>query len=174
MSQEARHTSLPVFALDLYAGDGIASRCLSWQDDLGVDVTVLLMAAWAGARGRVLSLEDVAQACSGIEPWRTQVVAPLRQMRRRLKAALGPVSVEDATALRETIKAAELESEMIALRTLAACCPSGRTGVGRDEALRSNIAAVMRRYSANAAAAPQDIEAFVSAALAVRIDVERS
>jgi len=76
------------------------------QDRRGLDVNVLLFAAWAGAVcGVRLSPEELARIDSAIADWRAEVVRPLRAVRRRVKG-------EDA-ALYERLKAAELAAERI-------------------------------------------------------------
>ena len=94
------------FSLAVYARPGVPAACLDLQDRLGLDVNVLLFAAWAGLGcGVRLSAEDLARVDSAIAPWRAEVVRPLRAVRRRVKG-------EDA-ALYDQLKAAELAAERI-------------------------------------------------------------
>jgi uncharacterized protein (TIGR02444 family) len=113
------------FATRTYAGAGDA--CLALQDGYGVDVPLLLFAAWIGeTRGVALSPDAVAEADGWIRDWRREVVQPLRAVRRRLKDA-------GAETLRQTVKAAELESERVAL-TILEDLSVGWTGAAIDAA----------------------------------------
>lgn len=108
----AASPDLWTFATGKYAHCGEA--CLALQDGYGVDVTLLLFAAWIGeTRGVALTAETVAEADGWIAEWRREVVQPLRAVRRRLKTA-------EAEALRQTVKSAELGAERTALSILEA------------------------------------------------------
>lgn len=120
------------FAAATYAEAGEA--CLALQDSYGVDVPLLLFAAWIGAtRGVRLDAAQVAEADGWIRDWRREVVQPLRAVRRRLKGA-------GAETLRQTVKTAELESERFALTTLEQRS-AGWSGAAAD-ALGPNLDAV--------------------------------
>ncbi|MFM8990433.1 MAG: TIGR02444 family protein [Alphaproteobacteria bacterium] len=98
------------FSLHVHAAPGVERFCLSLQDGLRADVTLLLCAAWCGATGRgALGEADLARLDAAIAPLRDEVVARLRAARRWLKpvAATSP----RIAAMRERIKAIELESE---------------------------------------------------------------
>ena len=59
----AEAPSLRDFAVATYGGDGVQAACLTLQDAHGLDVNVVLFAAWAGAvAGRALGPQDVAAA----------------------------------------------------------------------------------------------------------------
>ncbi|WP_448207339.1 TIGR02444 family protein [Azospirillum sp. sgz302134] len=94
------------FSLAVYARPGVPAACLDLQDRRGLDVNVLLFAAWAGlACGVRLTAEELARIDAAVAPWRAEVVRPLRAVRRRVKG-------EDA-ALYDRLKAAELAAERI-------------------------------------------------------------
>ena len=94
------------FSLAVYARPGVPAACLDLQDRRGLDVNVLLFAAWAGAAcGVRLSAEELARVDSAIADWRTEVVRPLRAVRRRVKG--------EVAALYAHLKATELEAERI-------------------------------------------------------------
>ncbi|MCW2236253.1 TIGR02444 family protein [Azospirillum canadense] len=94
------------FSLAVYARPGVPAACLDLQDRRGLDVNVLLLAAWAGlACGVRLSADELARIDATIAPWRAEVIQPLRAVRRRVKG-------EDQ-ALYERLKAAELAAERI-------------------------------------------------------------
>lgn len=115
MAGRARNGLWP-FSLRFYRRAGVASACLELQDRLGADVNLLLFALWHGASGRGrLGGRELAALSSAVAPWQSQVVIPLRAIRRRLKGLAGqPVlaSFEPTFAdLRQRIQAAELTAE---------------------------------------------------------------
>jgi uncharacterized protein (TIGR02444 family) len=94
------------FSLAVYGRPGVPSCCLALQDRRGVDVNVLLFAAWVGLDcGIRLSAEGLARIDAAVSGWRDGMVRPLRALRRRAKA-------ED-DALYRRMKAAELEAERV-------------------------------------------------------------
>lgn len=100
-------TPLWTFSLAVYGSDGVADECLDLQERLGLDVNILLFAAFIGAvEGVRLEVADIAAANAEVAHWQDDIVRPLRQVRRALK----PMSAE---GLRAQVKAAELEAEKI-------------------------------------------------------------
>lgn len=104
------------FAEAVYQRPGVEAACLHLQAQ-GVDVCLLLCALWLDARNvpwdeaRGQTLRDLAQ------PWQTQVVMPLRQLRQSWRpAAQGDNAL---TQLREQVKRLELEAERELLQRLA-------------------------------------------------------
>lgn len=158
--------TLSRFALNLYADEDIARLCLAWQDAHNVDITVLLMAAWSGAGGFQLSKADIAAASTSIASWRAEAVQPLRKIRRALKGRTDLAPPEELENLRNKIKAAEVESEMVALRMLEANCPRGSGNVETMTALRASIAAAFACF-ADAAAPAGDVELIATAAIRI-------
>ena len=74
------------FALAVYNGDGVSKAAVSLQDRRGVDVNLLLFAAYVSTRSaHVLTSNDIALARRRTAPWQSEVVTPLRAVRRRLK-----------------------------------------------------------------------------------------
>ncbi|HEY5598503.1 MAG TPA: TIGR02444 family protein [Kiloniellales bacterium] len=105
------------FSLAVYGHGEVAAACLALQDRHGVDVNVLLFCAWAGSRGHVLRAGELADLMAAARPWQETVIAPLRAVRRRLKAmAAAPESAIDR--LREQVKGAELAAESVQQRLL--------------------------------------------------------
>src|SRR6516162_1506161 len=98
------------FSLRFYRQPGVADACIALQDGCGVDVNILLFFLWLATVRRCVS-RDVAQAvCATAAPWRDDVVAPLRAVRRRLKDGSALVEHGAAERFRTAIKAVELES----------------------------------------------------------------
>ncbi len=101
------------FLLRIYADPGVADACLLLQAEAGVDVTFLLAVAYASAqRGIALSPVDITEMNTLCQPWREQIVKPLRALRVTLKS--GPQPAPQTTeALRAQIKASELAAERL-------------------------------------------------------------
>ncbi|MFC6298844.1 TIGR02444 family protein [Pseudomonas sp. CCM 7893] len=113
------------FALSTYARPGVENTCLRLQEQ-GADVCLLLCGLWLEQRGvaleptRLLALRQIA------EPWQSEVVEPLRQVRKQWRA----MAQQDTElgALRERVKALELEAErqlLSRLETRALEWPTG-------------------------------------------------
>ncbi|MDZ5647491.1 TIGR02444 family protein [Nitrospirillum sp. BR 11828] len=133
------HAPAPLwpYALELYARPGVAALCLEAQDTLGADVPLLLWGAWAAARGHVLTDADMGAARSLADRWRGPVIAPLRHARRALKDLPG------GEALRQTVKAAELEAERLYMAALEALAGSWPAPSPCPTALRDNLARLL-------------------------------
>lgn len=105
------------FALSTYARPGVEAACLRLQEQ-GADVCLLLCGAWLEQRGvarlpeRVVALRQLAR------PWRTDVVEPLREIRRQWRV----IAQQDVqlAALREQLKTMELQAERTLLTRLEA------------------------------------------------------
>lgn len=108
------------FSCAIYAVPEVAAACLEMQDAQGADVNLLLLAMWLGAaRGTRLQAADIA-ALPGAE-WQASAVAPLRALRRRLKAA--PDAADPLlTAFRRQILDCELAAERICQAELFRWC----------------------------------------------------
>ena len=108
-------TDLWNYCLNLYARRGVEQACLHLQGQ-GLDVCLLLCAAWLEQRAVACDERRAAQlkACAG--PWQREVVQPLRQLRTNWREA---ATHDDAlAALRAQIKSLELEAERTLLRRL--------------------------------------------------------
>lgn len=103
------------FALALYGREGIEAACLSLQDEAGVDVCELLWRCWLLTHG-ALPGPDAEAGLAEVRRWQREVTAPLRRLRRGLKAAAE--SRAGIARLRETLKRAELEAEQETLARL--------------------------------------------------------
>ncbi|MEA1650350.1 TIGR02444 family protein [Nitrospirillum sp. BR 11164] len=130
------------YALDAYARPGVAEACLAAQDGHGADVPLLLWGAWAAARGHTLTEGDLDAAATAAARWRAPVIEPLRQARRALKALAADAPANEA--LRQAVKAAELEAErlyMASLEQLADGWPAPTPP--RPQTLRDNLARLL-------------------------------
>jgi len=112
---EATGNPFWTFSLALYGRPGIEDFCLKLQDRVGADVNLMLYAMWAGAAcGTALTESRLSQLEAMVHAWRSEIIEPLRKVRRRLK--VGPPPSPDATTerLRTTVKTAELAAEHLA------------------------------------------------------------
>lgn len=110
------------FSLKVYGKDGTAPACLALQDSKGLDVNLLLFCCWAGAQGHLLAAEEIERLMAAVKPWRSEVVEPLRKLRRQLKSGQDGGS----DALLAQAKAAELEAEAVVQRVLLETLPLER------------------------------------------------
>lgn len=162
-------TPLWDFCLDVYGQTDVEQECLALQERFGVDVNLLLFAAYAGAvEGIALSESETAEASETIADWHGDVVRSLRKARQALKASSRRIASElagPAEALRAAVKTAELESERIELSLLSAWLSAGvRERSDREEALRANVARLLARYGADIEDARSILRAAISAA----------
>jgi len=120
------------FALGVYGVEEVPPAALFLQDSTGVDVPLLLLAAYAAAaQGRTLNARDVTEARARVAAWHTEVVRPLRGVRTRLKTGPPPAPSAVTAGFRERVKALELDAEMIELDELALY--AGELGKGHPE-----------------------------------------
>ena len=105
------------------------------QDAHGLDIVLHLFQAYSALRlGRSLTPDEVASAGSQIAGWRSEVILPLRRLRRGLEdpPSFATGQPESAQALRALIARAELEAEQAELYALcdwlsSQACPPART-----------------------------------------------
>jgi uncharacterized protein (TIGR02444 family) len=104
------------FSLAFYARPGVAEALIALQDRAGLDVNLMLFALWRGAvYGHRLSGAALRAAEAAVAPLRSDIVLPIRALRRRLK----PAQDEDVQALRRRIGRLELAAERAAQSRLA-------------------------------------------------------
>jgi uncharacterized protein (TIGR02444 family) len=130
------------FSLAIYERPGVPEACLGLQDRQGLDVNLMLYCCWAGSRGRALAAGDIAVLVEAAGPWHEQVVKPLRGARRWLKGQTAAPAAEPAEALREAIKAQELEAERLEQLILLECLEIG-AGQGSAAAAAGNLKAYL-------------------------------
>ncbi|MBK5509219.1 TIGR02444 family protein [Pseudomonas sp. TH15] len=96
------------FSLGTYARPGVESLCLQLQS-AGANVCLLLCGLWLEQRAVDCTEQRLQQLFQVAEPWEVNVVQPMRTLRQQWKAAAADDA--DLNALREQIKALELEAE---------------------------------------------------------------
>src|SRR5260370_34167109 len=96
------------FSLALYARPGVADVLIAIQDRAARDVNLILFGLWLGvSRGCRLTTGELAGAEAAIAPIAGMAGAPLRRLRRELKAAPHP----DPAALRRRGAPPEVAAE---------------------------------------------------------------
>jgi uncharacterized protein (TIGR02444 family) len=142
-SEKATDTPFWRFSLNFYRQAGVAEACIALQDDCGVDVNLMLFLLWLAANGRQLSLDNIKELDQAVLTWRDLTIIPIREIRRKLKAAPTLVDAGKQEALRTKVKAIELEAERLQQEALYARSRSGpRGGAARPPAAaRANLAA---------------------------------
>lgn len=132
------------YASDIYALEGVASACVALQDQHGLDVNLLLYAAWLAHTGRRLKMQHLSALDASVSEWRDQVVRPLRAVRRQLHGRAG------VSELYGAVKALELRAEREQLDAMYAFFAHGDALPGaRDalrDALRDNLQVVAQFY----------------------------
>ena len=124
------------YSLQLYRQPGVEAACLELQRRHGLDVNLVLLACWLGSQGIALDPATLAKAERAAEPWRREVVGPLRALRRHLKVALAdpePGSVAEGWPelvgeVRARVLALELDAEhltQLCLARVAGDLPAG-------------------------------------------------
>ena len=134
-------SSLWEYALTAYAYPDVAHACLLAQDAHGVDVNLLLCAAWCAACGIRLDEAAVRNLDGHCRSWREQVIIPLRRQRRAWKTGAG--RSDDYAAIKELELAAERE-QLRRLETLVGADPRAPT------ALYDNLHAVSKYFGVSA------------------------
>lgn len=93
------------FSLAVYASEDVAQCAVAVQDEMGLDVNSILYASWLASQGLQMTASHLTDLEACVAQWRQRVVSPLRTLRRQLGG------YPDASAIREGIKALELQSE---------------------------------------------------------------
>jgi len=132
------------YSLATYGLDEVANNCLVLQDSFGLDVNLLLYAAWLANMDTRLDGEHLAAVEAEIADWRDQVVKPLRALRRRL-----PHHAR-AAYVREEIKGLELRVEQQQQDLMFACFQQSGDLPRSPRPLRANLVLVAQFAS------PQD------------------
>jgi uncharacterized protein (TIGR02444 family) len=99
------------FSLSFYSQPEIGEICLDLQDRFGADVNVVLFGLWQAHAGRRLSESDVRSVIEFSESWQRNVLAPLRKVRRFLKAPPSGWPPHEVNLFRQRVKAVELQAE---------------------------------------------------------------
>ncbi|HUH09349.1 MAG TPA: TIGR02444 family protein [Brevundimonas sp.] len=117
-------SDLWTWAVAAYEAPGVAEACLSLQDHNEQNVPLLLWAAWVAVTGRRPDEETIEAACDAARAYDTVITAPLRAVRRTLKAPIPDIEDAHREALRQQVKALELDAERRLMLELEALAPA--------------------------------------------------
>jgi uncharacterized protein (TIGR02444 family) len=147
------------FSLKYYGQAGVSDACIALQDGCGVDVNLLLFLFWLASERQVLSPDDVKKLDATIKSWRELTIIPIRDTRRKLKGAKTFVDPRKQEALRDKVKAVELEAEKLQQEALYAFTQTGPLGEPSEPqaAARGNVAAFERAMGASFPKASVDV-----------------
>lgn len=131
------------FSVAFYRRAGVAEACLALQDGCGVDVNLLMFLLWLATACRRLPVDEVRALDARLDGWRSEVVRPLRAMRRRLKTDPPLVASAPAQAFRARVKALELEAERLQQESMEALSGglSAEPAASPGEAACANVGA---------------------------------
>lgn len=104
------------FSLDFYSREEVSRLCLELQDNSGYDVNLVLFCIWYGRYFGEIDQDLLDRAIGISRQWGQPVVAPLREIRRRMKSLPGnfqPRLAEAREALRNNVKKLELRAEQL-------------------------------------------------------------
>lgn len=104
------------FARAFYAKDGVEVDCLTAQNHFGLDVTALIFALHRSHLGQGFPASLAAGRARAMSE---AVIIPLRTARLALKSLQTHVAQDDVNALRQRVKAVELDAERLTLEALA-------------------------------------------------------
>jgi uncharacterized protein (TIGR02444 family) len=147
------------FSLKYYGQAGVSDACIALQDGCGVDVNLLLFLFWLASERQALSADEVKKLDATIKSWRELTIIPIRDTRRKLKGAKTSVDPAKQEALRDKVKAVELEAEKLQQEALYAFTQSGPLGKPAEPpaAARGNVAAFERAMGASFPKASVDV-----------------
>jgi uncharacterized protein (TIGR02444 family) len=147
------------FSLKYYGQSGVSDACIALQDGCGVDVNLLLFLFWLASERQMLSADEVKKLDATIKSWRELTIIPIRDMRRKLKGAKTFVDPAKQEALRDKVKAVELEAEKLQQEALYAFTQTGPLGKPSEPpaAARGNVAAFERAMGASFPKASVDV-----------------
>ena len=97
----------------VYARPGVAAACLRLQETYRLDVPLLLAVLFGCISGRQLDPAAIRALDDACASWRDEVIHPLRNVRTAMKSHPCMAAMPRVPALRESIKAAELNAERI-------------------------------------------------------------
>jgi len=147
------------FSLKFYGQSDVSDACIALQDGCGVDVNLLLFLFWLASERQLLSADEVKKLDATIKSWRELTIIPIRDTRRKLKGAKTFVDPAKQEALRDKVKAVELEAEKLQQEALYAFTQSGPLGKPSEPpaAARGNVAAFERAMGASFPKASVDV-----------------
>jgi len=126
----------------VYARSGVEQACLGLQAACGADVNLLLFCCWMGTRRRPLGRGFLRRVIAATSGWQSEVVQPLRGVRRALKKADAGLPRAWRAHLRAHVSTLELDAEYVEqlrLARLAAQAPRPVKGASARETVEANL-----------------------------------
>ena len=108
------------YSVKAFGTDGVAPALIALQDRAGAHVNLLLFCCWAASEGIAVDANLLRRARESAGAWQSEIVEPLRALRRKLKGGFGEFPAADVEALRKQINGLEIEGERIEQSRLAA------------------------------------------------------
>ena len=166
--------SLWNYAVALYAQPGVQAACLELQDEHGLDVNLLLFSAWSAAQGPgLLDIAAIRDCESRVAACRTELIEPLRQLRRACRAGTAGLTSDQLGSLGEQLLAAELAAERAELELLADWAGDrARHDAGLDRAAMaaSNLVACLAAGGVSPATVAASTKVLLAGAAALEIN----
>lgn len=144
------------FSIALYANPRFSASCIHLQDVFEIDVIFLLFVLWRASEREIVTAATLTTLRQDLDPWLTEVVRPLRQLRRGLKDRLNPSGDPLVVAFRERIKREELEAERLEMRMLVRS-RSGLANAFAETSLEAVVQGIAEYQSALRAHFPEQI-----------------
>jgi len=147
------------FSIEIYGRDAVKNACLALQDKAGGDVNLILFLCWrAGQHLAPPTGDDLSAMISALDPVNSEVIHPLRQVRRRLAS----LPRARSGTLRDLVLKAELEGERMAQDLLYQQfgAPGDTTSLSPPVAARQALLSYVQRL-AGSSAPGQDTEGLV-------------
>jgi uncharacterized protein (TIGR02444 family) len=123
---ETEAVSLWTVACSLYACPAVSAQCLSLQDEYGMDVNMLLAAAFSASRYQIWQPATLRQLLPRCEVLRQDMILPLRQLR-------GKVDKHQQHQLYQALKVAELAAEKQELELIERWLEQQANAIDRQE-----------------------------------------
>ncbi len=108
------------FSLAFYARETVGAACLSLQNRRGADVNILLLCCWLATLKLAIGEGGLKAAMEAVADWRSNVLEPLRGVRRNVVDAPMELAKADRRAIKEGILAVELDCERAAQTRIVA------------------------------------------------------
>jgi len=151
MDSRFEDNALWAFSLRVYGAAEVAPACLRLQERHGVDVNVLLFAAWLGVGGRSLDPPALDRVLDHVGPWHETVVRHVRALRVALRPGFEPADGDQVEALRRRLQKVEIDAEFVEQEMLYGWAADNEPAVagptGADGAL-TNMAGYVERVAA--------------------------
>jgi uncharacterized protein (TIGR02444 family) len=158
------------FSLGFYARPAVCTACLALQETGGADVNVLLFLLWLAGARRMLDAAQLDLALRATRDWQTGVIAVLRDLRLHMKEHSFGVSLYGADAVREHVKAVELEAERLEQEKLYAFAAEPGFACGSasvEDAANGNLA--LYETALAGSFSPDAVNALVQALLEAQV-----